>query len=127
MISCKTLRNIQSASMCCSSHIHPEYIPKPRWDAVTDVSILRESLHHSAMRSSAIRRLPLPLPRFWQGLHFPFIVDIQRMSYFGKMDRPQQFDDETRNGLTRNYMPGIMEHAIGHIPGVRAAINPYKS
>ena len=60
---------------------YPAYIPKPRWAALTDVCILRESLYHSAMRSSAIRRLPLPLPRFWQGLPFPVAVAIQRMYY----------------------------------------------
>lgn len=121
MISCKTLRNIQSAAMYCSSLIHPEYTGKSFFSPYE----LRETQHLLHMRSSAIRRLPLSLPRFWQGLHFPFIVDIQRMYYFGEMDRPQQFDNEARNGLTRNYMPGIMEHAIGHIPGIRAGLRHF--
>lgn len=103
---------------------YPAYIPKPTWENFwLDV---REVNFLSIMRRTA-QKPPIPLPRFWQGVHFPFIVDIQRMYYFGEMDCPQQFDNETRNGLTRNYMPGIMEHAIGHIPGVRAAINTYKS
>jgi len=105
---------------------YPAYIPRPTWEHLwLDV---REVKFLNIMRRAAQKpQLPLPLPRFWQGLHFPFIVDIQRMYYFGEMDRPQQLDNETRNGLTRNYMPGIMEHAIGHIQGIRSAINPYKS
>ena len=66
--------------MYCSSLIHSEHTGKSFFLPYK----IRELQYLQHMRSSAIRRLPLPLPRFWQGLHFPFIADIQRMSYFGK-------------------------------------------